>query len=341
MTAMNRFSWYEAKNVEEALSQVNATLSQTLQSETPGNAAVFKSGGIDLLDLMKEGLCAPKTIVNIKNIAGLDMIAFDRKKGLRIGANATLSQIADDPFIQAHYPALHQAAGKAGTPQLRNTASIGGNLAQRTRCWYFRSADHPCLRKGGSICFARHGENEHHAILENDSCVSVHASSVATALMAFGAGVEITGIRGRKKVVPLESFFVLPETDLTRETVLGPKELITAVVLPPVTSGTRSFYINQGAKRSHDWPLADVAVVMEFSGSVCSRAVIALGAAAPVPLKSDAAAQVLIGKAVTEEIAGAAAEAAMEGASPLEKNGYKVPLFKTVIKRAIMKALTV
>jgi xanthine dehydrogenase YagS FAD-binding subunit len=338
---MNGFSWYDAKTVEEALSQVNATVSQTLQSEVPENAAVFKSGGIDLLDLMKEGLCEPDMIVNITNIAGLDTIAFERKRGLRIGASATLSQIADDPFIKQHYPALHQAAGQAGTPQLRNSASLGGNLAQRTRCWYFRSADHPCLRKGGSICFARHGENEYHAILENDSCVSVHASSVATALMAFGAGVEITGLRGRKKVVPLEAFFVLPETDLARETILDPKELITAVILPPLTADTRSWYISQGAKRSHDWPLADVAVVMELSGSICSRAVIALGAAAPVPLKSEAAARALIGKAVTEEIAEAAAEAVMQGASPLEKNGYKVPLFKTVIKRAIMKAIAV
>jgi len=339
MIAMNRFSWYDAKTVEEALAQVSATVSQTLQPEEHLNAAVFKSGGIDLLDLMKEGLAKPQKIINIKNIAGLNQITYDKKKGLRIGANATLAQIVSDDRIKADYLALHLSAVHAGTPQLRNMATLGGNLAQRTRCWYFRSIDHPCLRKGGSTCFARNGENEYHAILENDSCVSVHASSVATALMAFGARVEITGIRDQKKEVPMEKFFVLPEDGVSRETILEPKELITAVIIPPVTADTRSYYINQGARESHDWPLADAAVVMELSGTTCKNAVIAIGAAAPVPLKSETAAQVLTGKIVNEESATVAAEASMKGASPLAKNGYKVPLFKAIIKRAILKAL--
>ncbi len=336
---MNRFSWYDATTVEEALAQVSATVAQTLQPETADNTAVFKSGGIDLLDLMKEGLAKPKKIINIKNITGLDQITYDQKKGLRIGTNATLSQIASDDRIKTDYLALHLSAVHAATPQLRNMSSIGGNLLQRTRCWYFRSIDHPCLRKGGGTCFARNGENEHHAILENDSCVSVHASSVATALMAFNARVEITGTRGRKREVPMEKFFVLPEEDLSRETILEPKELITAVIIPPATANTRSYYINQGARKSHDWPLADVAVVMELSGATCKSAIIVLGAAAPVPLKSEFAAQALIGKAINEESAAAAAVAAMKGASALAKNNYKIPLFKAIIKRAILRNL--
>ncbi len=338
---MNRFSWYDATTIEEALAQVSTTVSQTLQPETPQNAAVFKSGGIDLLDLMKEGLSEPQKIVNIKNITGLDRITFEKKKGLRIGANVTLSQIESDALIKADYLALHLAAGCVGTPQLRNMATLGGNLAQRTRCWYFRSIDHPCLRKGGITCFAKHGENEYHAILGNDFCVSVHASSVATALMAFGARVEITGVRGQKKEVPMEKFFVLPEEDLSRETILEPKELITAVIIPPVTADTRSYYIHQGARKSHDWPLADAAVVMELSGSFCKNAVIIIGSAAPVPLRSETAAQALTGKIVNEESATVAAEASMKRASPLAKNAYKVPLFKAIIKRAILKALPV
>ncbi len=336
---MNRFSWYDATTVEEALIQVNATVSQTLQHQAPVNAAVFKSGGIDLLDLMKEGLSEPQMIINIKNIEGLDQITYERRKGLRIGTNTTLSQIASDERIKADYFALHLSVIQAATPQLRNISSIGGNLLQRTRCWYFRSIDHPCLRKGGSTCFARNGENEHHAILENDSCVSVHASSVATALMAFNARVEITGTRGRKREVPMEKFFILPEEELGRETILEPKELITAVIIPPVTTDTRSYYINQGTKESHDWPLADVAVVMELSGAICKSAVIVLGAAAPVPLKSKSAAQALIGISVNGESAAIAADAAMLEASPLAKNGYKVPLFKSIIKRTILKSL--
>ena len=338
---MNRFSWYDAKTVEEALAQVNMTVSQTLQPEELVNAAVFKSGGIDLLDLMKEGLSEPQKIVNIKNIEGLDQITYDKKGGLRIGANVTLSQIASNDRIKSDYLALHLSAAQAGTPQLRNMSSLGGNLAQRTRCWYFRSIDHLCLRKGGSTCFARNGENEHHAILENNFCVSVHASSVATALIAFGARVEITGTKGRKEEVPMEKFFVLPEEDISRETILEPKELITAVIIPPVTADTRSYYINQGTRESHDWPLADAAVVMELSGSTCKNAVIVIGAAAPVPLKSETAAQALTGKTVNEESATVAAEASMKGACPLAKNGYKIPLFKTIIKRAILEALLI
>ena len=336
---MNRFSWYDAVTVKEALAQVSATVSQTLQPKTADNTAVFKSGGIDLLDLMKEGLSKPQKIINIKNITGLDQIGFDEKKGLRIGANVTLSQIASDDRIKTDYFALHLSAVHAGTPQIRNMATLGGNLAQRTRCWYFRSIDHLCLRKGGSTCFARNGENEYHAIFENDSCVSVHASSVATALMAFNAKVEVAGLKGRKREISMDRFFVLPEEELGRETILESKELITAVIIPPVTADTQSYYINQGARESHDWPLADTAVVMELSGDTCKNAVIVLGAAAPVPLKSASAAQALIGKIINEEAAAAAAEAAMKGASPLAKNGYKVPLFKAIIKRAIMKCL--
>lgn len=336
---MNPFSWYDATTIEEAQSEVSATVSETLQKSTPENAAVFKSGGIDLLDLMKEGLAEPSKIVNIRNIPGLDRISYDRKTGLRLGANATLSQMVSDSVIEESYLALHQAVAHASTPQIRNMASLGGNLAQRTRCWYFRSIDHECLRKGGSTCFARNGENENHAIMENEFCVSVHASSVATALMAFGARVEISGTRGRKKEVPIEEFFVLPENDISRECILKANELITAVIIPPVTANTRSYYIHQGAIESHDWPLADAAVVLELSGTICKNATVVLGAAAPVPLKSEAASRALTGQLINEETAIAAAEASMQGARALSKNAYKIPLFKTVVKRAVLGCL--
>jgi len=336
---MNIFSWYDAKSAEEALSQVNATVSQTLQPEKHSEAAVFKSGGIDLLDLMKEGLVHPKKIVNIKNIDGLDNITFHKDKGLRIGANATLSQIASNDRIKSDYLALHLAVSQAATPQLRNMSTLGGNLLQRTRCWYFRSIDHHCLRKGGATCFAKDGENTYHAILDNHFCVSVHASSIATALMAFGATVEITGKGNRKKEIPIENFFVRPEKDITKEAILETKELITAVIIPPITASTRSYYIKQGARESHEWPMADTAVVMELTDSICKKASVVLGAAATVPYRSESAIQALIGKTINNENATAAAEAAMKPATPLSKNGYKVPLFETIIQRAIMQAI--
>lgn len=336
---MNKFSWYEAKSIEDALDQVNSTVSGELYKPTQ-EAAVFKSGGIDLFDLVKEGLIRPQKIVNIRNIPGLDSISFDAKEGLRIGANVTLAEIENNKEVEKRYLALYQAVAHAATPQLRNMSTIAGNLAQRNRCWYFRSADHPCFRKGGDRCYARSnssGENENHAILDNGSCVSVHASSIATALMAFNAVVVIVNKDGEKKEVPMDDFFVSPLQDPTTETILQPQELITEIVVPPPAATTKSYYIKQVARESYDWSLGDVAVVAEVAGNTCQKASIVLGAAAPVPYRSLPAEQAMENKAVDEKNATAAAEAAMDGARPLSKNGYKVPLFKAIIKEAILK----
>ncbi len=333
---MNKFSWYNAKSVEEALKEVNATVSQALSPKSVEAPAVFKSGGVDLLDLMKEGLVKPHKIINISQIEGLDKITYDKKDGLRMGANATLAQIEAHPQIKEMYLALNQAVAHAGTPQLRTMASLGGNLAQRTRCWYFRSIHHECLRKGSGTCFARDGENEFHAIMKNGACASVHASSVATALMAFDARVEIQNSKGDKKEVNMVDFFVAPGDDSSRENILEANELITAVIVPPTSSKIRSYYTKQGARESYDWALADVAVVAEMSGTTCKKASVVLGAAAPVPLLSKQAAQALEGKTLDEATASSTAEAAMKGATPLAKNGYKVPLFKSIIKRTIL-----
>ena len=334
---MNKFSWYNAKSIQEAFDQVTATASEAIQPNGPKNPAVFKSGGVDLLDLMKEGLMKPQKIVNIKNIPGLDQITFDKKEGLRLGANVTLAQLESDGVTKENYLALHQAVAQAATPQIRNMSTLGGNLAQRTRCWYFRSLDHECFRKGSGTCFARIGENEFHAIMKNGACTSVHSSSVSTALMAFNARVEITNDAGEKKEVEMNDFFVLPGDDSRRENILESNELITAVIVPTVNKNTRSYYIKQGARESHDWALADVAVVLEISGNNCKNADIVLGACAPVPIRSKAASEALIGKGINQQTAVGAAEASMKGATPLDKNAYKVPLFKAIVKRAILE----
>ncbi len=335
---MNKFSWYEAKSVEDALQQVSSTIAEEMYQPST-QAAVFKSGGVDLLDLVKEGLVRPQKIVNIRNIPGLDRISYDPKAGLRIGANVTLAELEASREIKDHFRALHEAVAHAATPQLRNMSTLAGNLAQRTRCWYFRSIDHQCFRKGGDRCFARSatsGENENHAILENGSCVSVHASSIATALMAFRAGVVIVNGKGEKREVLLDDFFVAPGQDAFRENVLAPKELITEIVVPAPAPATRSFYIKQVARESYDWSLGDVAVVAEVSGRTCRKASIVLGAAAPVPYRALAAEKAMEGKAIDEKNATAAAEAAMDAARPLSRNGYKVPLFLSIIRDAIL-----
>ena len=336
---MNKFSWYEAKSLEDALQQVNSTVSEQLYEPSKG-AAVFKSGGVDVFDWTKEGLLSPEKIINIKNIPGLDQISYDRKEGLRIGANVTLADMASNEEIKSNYVALYQAVNHAATPQLRNMSTLGGNIAQRNRCWYFRSSDHQCFRKTGDRCFARHsqtGENENHAIIDNGSCVSIHASSIATALMAFNASVVIVGADGKKKKVLMDDFFVSAGKDITMETILQAKEIITDIILPAPSKNTKSFYVKHVARESYDWSLGDVAVVMEVSGDSCKEASIVLGAAAPVPYRSVQAQEAMLKKTINEQNAENAAEAAMSVARPLEKNAYKVPLFKSIIKQAILE----
>ncbi|WKK65099.1 FAD binding domain-containing protein [Lutimonas zeaxanthinifaciens] len=336
---MNKFSWYEAKSLEDALEHVNSTVSEQLYASSNG-AAVFKSGGVDVFDWVKEGILKPEKIVNIRNIPGLDKISFDRKDGMTIGANVTLAEIASNNEIKENYLAVHQAVNHAATPQLRNMSTLGGNLAQRNRCWYFRSVEHQCFRKAGDRCFARHsvnGENENHAIIDNGSCVSIHASSVATALMAFNASVVIVGADGKKRTIAMDDFFVSAAQDISMETVLTAKEIITNIILPPPSKNTKSAYVKHVARESYDWSLGDVAVVMEVSGGNCKEASIVLGAAAPTPYRSRQAQEVMQKVSINESNAEKAAEAAMSVARPLSKNAYKVPLFKSIIKQAILE----
>ena len=334
---MKRISWYDATTLKEAQSQADATVSSVMSKEKNATS-IIKSGGIDVMDLMKEGLIDPEKIVNIRNIPGLDKIEYDPKNGLRLGANSTLSSIENNKDIKENYLALHQAVSKAATPQLRNMSTIGGNLGQRTRCWYFRSVDHPCFRKGGITCYAQNGENEYHAIMNNGSCASVHASSIATALMAFGATIEVVSTDGEIKEIPIEEFFVTPYEDINKENVLKKGEIITAVTLPS-SKKIKSYYIKQGARASYDWAIADVAVVLELSGKKCKNAKIVLGAASPVPVRSESAENILVNNGISENSAIKAAEASMEKATPLEKNGYKVTIFKSILKRAILKTV--
>ena len=323
---MNRFQWLEARSLAEA-------------SEAAAAGATVKSGAIDLLDLMKEGLLAPTRVVSLRRIAGLNAIAEEQGGGLRIGATATLAEVAAHPLVRARYRALGEAAAGAASPQIRNVATLGGNLLQRPRCWYFRSAHHPCVRKGGEACFAFAGENQYHAIFAHSGCAIVHPSTPATALVALRASVELVAAKGRKRVVPLEGFFVLPEQDITRENDLQRGEILSAVLLP-AAGGARSAHLRQGELDSFDWPLADVAAVLDTgAGGVCREASIVLGAAAPVPYRAKAAEQALTGKPVTEENARAAARAALEGAMPLSGNAYKLPIFETLVRRTILAAM--
>jgi xanthine dehydrogenase YagS FAD-binding subunit len=322
---MNRFEWTNARTVDEAIAQLNGS-------------AVIKAGGVDLLDRLKEGLEAPQRLVNIRNIAGLDQLRDDPQEGLRIGPLVTLARLAVDPTVRRRYTALSDAAGHAATPQIRNMATVGGNLLQRPRCWYFRSEQFHCLKKGGTRCFAREGENQYHAIFGNDICAIVHPSGAATALVALGAKIELTGPKGKREVA-LEDFFITPDKDVRRENSLGADELLTEIRVPAPANGLRSVYIKQREKESFDWPIADVAVALECAGARCQKASIVLGAAAPVPWRARGAEKALAGKAINEETARAAAKMAVDGATPLSENAYKIPIFEVVVRRAILAAV--
>jgi xanthine dehydrogenase YagS FAD-binding subunit len=216
-------------------------------------------------------------------------------------------------------------------------ATIGGNLLQRPRCWYFRQAEFNCRKKGGERCFAIEGENQYHAVFGNNLCAIVHPSATATALMAFGARLVLIGAK-ESRVILLEDFFVTPEEDVCRENSIGPDELIVEIQVPAPTPGSRSVYLKQGEKESFDWPIAEVAVLLDCAGDRCERASIVLGAAAPVPLRAKGAETALVGRAINEETARDAAREAVKGATPLSENAYKLPVFEALVRRAILRA---
>jgi xanthine dehydrogenase YagS FAD-binding subunit len=322
---MNKFVFVDCKTVGEALGEL-------------GDGATLKAGGIDLLDLMKEGIVSPPKLVNIRNVDSLRGITIS-KDGLRLGPLSTLSEIADHPEIQQSYSALSDAAGHAATPQVRNMATLGGNIMQRPRCWYFRSSDFDCKKKDGGSdeCHAQAGENQYHAVMNNSTCAMVHPSSTAVPLLGMDAQVELTSRRG-KRMVMMSEFYVPPEKSLINETVVQPGELITSIFVPAPEPGTRSAYQKYGEKESFDWPIADAGVVLVMDGALCRKASIVLGVAAPTPIRSKAAEAALTGKTIDEATARAAGKAAMQGATPLSQNGYKIQLFQTAIYRTVLLA---
>lgn len=321
---MNTFVLADCTTVDAALSQLK-------------DGAVVKAGGVDLLDRMKNGTTKPSKLVNIRNILALRGIN-QTDQGLTIGALTTLTEISDHPVIRSQYQILSDACGHAATPHIRNMATVGGNLLQPVQCWYYRSADFECLRKGKEFCFAFNGLNQYHAIMDYDTCPAVAPSSAAVALLGLDATVELTSAKRGKRLVAIKDFYVQPDANPTKFTVIEPDELLTAVTIPRPAPGTRSAYQKYGEKESFDWAIADAGVVLEMDGNICRRAVVTMGAASPVVRRSTQAEAMLAGKPISEETARAAGKAAMEGATPLTMNAYKVELFPVAIYRTILLA---
>ena len=343
---MQPFAFQAARTVPEAASLTSTTVADAMLADptAAADSVVLKAGGIDLLDLMKEGLLRPGRIVNLREVPGLDTIVSDPNgvadaDGVRIGTLVTLAQLAVHPLLRQRYTALADAAGASASPQIRHVATLGGNLLQRPRCWYFRSAAHYCARKGGDPCFAFVGENQYHAVFAQYGCAIVHPSTAATALVAFGARVALANAQGAPRSVPLAEFLVGPEVEMTRENTMRANEVLTAVVLPAMPTGTLSAFLKAAEKPSFDWSIADVAVVLDCApDGRCQHAAVVLGAAAPIPWRARQAEAALVGHMIDPDAARSAGKAAIAGAVPLTHNAYKLPILAALVRRAVLQA---
>lgn len=316
------FNYVRAKSVADAVRQLAA----------PGTR--LHAGGTDLLGCLRDQAVKTDKIVSISHLKELRGISTLPGGGVRIGALATNADVAADKTIGEKYRGLAQAAAAVASPQLRNQGTIGGNICQRPRCWYFRG-DFPCVRKGGEQCFAVQGENQYHCLFGGENCYIVHPSDTAPALVALGAKVRIAG-PGGGRLLPIGSFFVGPAQNLTRENVLEKNEVVTEILLPPAEAGLVSSYRKVRARGAWDFALAGVALALLMKDRTVQRARVVLSGAAPVPWRAEGAEKAITGKPLTPEVVAAAAEAAVAGAEPLEKNAYKVPLFKGVVTEALL-----
>ena len=319
---MRAFSNANPKDLREAV----AMLSQ-------GRNASIVGGGSDLLGMVKEHLVAPDVLVNLRSIRGLDQIESQRG-GIKVGGLITLDTLSRDQRIRKEYTVLAEAAEKVGTPQIRNAGTLAGNVCQRPWCWYFRNG-FPCLKNGGKTCFSASGENQLHAIFGGGPSYIVHPSDTAPALVALDAQFHITGPSG-ERVVPASEFFQLPRVDAARENILGKDEILTAIQLPAARPGVRGTYHKVLDREAWTHAVVSAAIVLEMDQQICRSARIVLGGVAPIPWRLPKVEAMLVGQRITPELAAKAGEAAIEGAHPLAKNKYKVPLTKAVVKRTLL-----
>ena len=324
---MKAFAYVNPANEKEAVASLSAQPEQAMPI----------GGGQDLLARMKDYITQPDRIVNIKNALDTTVVATPGG-GLKIGAAVKIVDLVANAQVRRLYPALVDAAGLIGTPQIRNQGTVGGNINQRPRCWYFRNEEFVCYKKGGSRCFAVGGENQYHAIFGNDGPSHiVHPSSLAVPALAYGARFRVVGPNGPREVAAAD-FFTLPTLqNVLKENVLADDELLTHVLLPS-PGVVKHVHYEVRYKQSRDWPLAFTTVVLGMTGTTIRSARVVHGAVAPIPWRSEDAERALIGKPLNAETAAAAGEAAVRAAKPMSGNAYKVQITKTAVKRAVMRA---
>jgi xanthine dehydrogenase YagS FAD-binding subunit len=292
------------------------------------------AGGTDLLMLMKADIVTPARLIDIKRLDELPSSIEETGQGVTLGALTTLAEIETSALLQARYPLLAEAAAVAATPQLRNMATLGGNLLQRPRCWYFRSPHFHCWLKGGEECQAYDGENQLHALFGGGPCYAVHPSDLAPALLALDAEVRLRGPQGERSL-SLADFFALPAPFRRHETTIGQDELVISVYLPPLPTHARSTYLKAMDRKVWAFALVGVAAILRIEQARIADARIVLSGVAPIPWRVRAAEQVLVGVEATAGHFAHAAKVALAGAEMLHHNAYKVPLTQSLIRRAL------
>jgi len=318
---MNNFGYVKAGSLAEAVKALGS------------KGARLHAGGTDLLGCVRDGILPVEKVVSVSDLKELKGITARPGGGAKIGALTTLAAIATDASIAQKYAALAQAAAAVGTPQIREQGTLGGNLCQRPRCWYFRN-DFLCLKKGGQKCYAMGGENQYHGIFGGGPCFFVHPSDTAVALAALQAQITIAGPSG-SRAVRIESFFVGPDKSIERENVLLPGEIVTDIQLPPISGKEKSSYRKVASRGSWDFALASVAAVLQFENGSIRAARIALGGVGPYPWRIPAVEKLLAGRKLDRGLAAAAGNEAAAGARPLRDNGYKVEIVKGAVEEVL------
>jgi len=295
--------------------------------------AALIAGGTDLLDELKSGVAAAGLVVDLRGVEGLAGITKE-KGGLRIGAMTRIADLAGNADAGRDYPSLREAALSLATPQLRNVGTVGGNLCQRPRCWYYRDPQVLCRKKGGRNCYAFQGRNKYHAIFGGSSCHIVHPSDLAPALIGLGAAATIGTTKG-DRTMPLEDLYALPDVDVTRENVLAKGQFLKSILVPAPPPGRKAVYVKLKERGTWDFALVSAAVAAIVEGGRLTQVSIVCGGVAPVPWRLKKVEDALRGRTASEAVIDEAADAALADAAPLRENGYKTGLVRAALRQAV------